>query len=47
MESVIVCEHGEVHEVGQDFDTDGRLLRLIRCQRCGLLMREYLQIAYR
>jgi hypothetical protein len=36
------CQHGRVREIGQDFDKDGRLLRLVRCQACGLLMREYL-----
>jgi hypothetical protein len=38
------CQHGHVREIGQDFDKDGRLLRLIRCEKCGLLMREYLSI---
>jgi len=37
-----VCQHTEVHEIGCDFDKDGMLLRLIRCQKCGLLMRQYL-----
>jgi len=37
-----ICQHNRVREIGQDFDKDGRLLRLERCQRCGLLMREYL-----
>ena len=37
-----VCQHAEVHEIGCDFDKDGMLLRLIRCQKCGLLMRQYL-----
>jgi len=36
------CQHGRVREIGEDFDMDGRLLRLVRCQTCGLLMREYL-----
>ena len=36
------CQHNQVREIGQDFDEQGKLLRLIRCQRCGLLMREYL-----
>jgi hypothetical protein len=38
------CLHRQVREIGQDFDEDGRLLRLVRCQRCGLLMREYLPV---
>lgn len=38
----VSCQHGKVREIGQDFDKDGRLLRLVRCQICGLLMREYL-----
>jgi len=36
------CKHMDLHEIGCDFDKDGMLLRLIRCQKCGLLMREYL-----
>ncbi len=40
--AVDACQHGVVHEIGEDFDKDGRLLRLMRCQRCGLVMREYL-----
>jgi len=36
------CGHERIREIGQDFDEDGRLLRLVRCQKCGLLMREYL-----
>ncbi len=44
LESVTMdpCRHIQVREIGEDFDKDGRLLRLIRCERCGLLMREYL-----
>jgi len=37
-----ICQHTAVHEIGCDFDKDGMLLRLIRCQKCGLLMRQYL-----
>jgi len=37
-----VCEHLRTHEVGGDFDEDGRMLRLVRCLKCGLLIREYL-----
>lgn len=44
---VNLCQHTEVHEIGQDFDKDGRLLRLNRCQHCGLLMREYLPMIWR
>jgi hypothetical protein len=36
------CQHERVHEIGEDFDQDGRLLRLVRCIKCGLLIREYL-----
>ena len=36
------CRHIGVREIGQDYDKDGNAVRLIRCQRCGLLMREYL-----
>ena len=38
----IECEHKIVKEIGGDFDQDGRVIRLVRCQRCGLLIREYL-----
>jgi len=37
-----LCQHEEVHEIGQDYDKDGSAVRLVRCQSCGLLMREYL-----
>jgi len=37
------CEHTQVREVGQDFDQDGRLIRLVRCLHCGLLMERYLR----
>jgi len=37
-----VCHHHRVREIGQDFDKEGRFLRLERCQTCGLLMRQYL-----
>jgi hypothetical protein len=36
------CQHNQVREIGEDFDKDGRMLRLVRCTRCGLLMRTYL-----
>ncbi len=42
--TVNVCQHSEVREIGQDFDKDGKLLRLIRCQGCGLLLREYISM---
>ena len=44
MQSLILedCQHTSVHEIGEDFDKEGRLLRLVRCAKCGLLMREYL-----
>lgn len=38
------CQHSRVREIGQDFDEDGRLLRLVRCRKCGLLMRDYLPV---
>jgi hypothetical protein len=41
-EKVRDCVHKEVHEIGLDIDKAGKLLRIERCQRCGLLMREYL-----
>ncbi len=41
------CQHRQVHEIGEDFDKEGRLLRLARCQRCGLLMHEYLPMLQR
>ena len=40
-----ICQHNEVHEIGTDFDKEGMLLRLVRCQKCGLLMRQYLPMA--
>ena len=42
LEALETCQHTKIHEIGQDFDKDGMLLRLIRCQECGLLMRQYL-----
>jgi len=36
------CKHIVTREIGQDYDKDGKPLRIVRCQRCGLLMREYL-----
>jgi len=42
LEPTEACAHSVVHEIGQDFDKDGMLLRLVRCQKCGLLMRQYL-----
>jgi hypothetical protein len=43
MQSLILedCQHARVHEIGEDFDKEGRLLKLVRCAKCGLLMREY------
>ncbi|MGD0423289.1 MAG: hypothetical protein ABSA92_07505 [Candidatus Bathyarchaeia archaeon] len=38
---LVTCGHHRQREVGQGFDEDGRLLRLARCQKCGLIMREY------
>jgi hypothetical protein len=44
MQSLILnsCQHEQVHEIGEDFDQHGRMLRLVRCIGCGLLIREYL-----
>jgi hypothetical protein len=39
------CSHDRVREIGQDYDMDGNNVRLVRCQRCGLLMREFLVMA--
>jgi len=39
---VVTCGHDRRLEVGHHFDEDGRFLKLLRCQRCGLIMREYL-----
>jgi len=36
------CRHARQREIGHDFDKDGRLIRLVRCEKCGLLMREYI-----
>jgi hypothetical protein len=41
LDRVVTCQHSEIREIGQDYDKDGNSVRLIRCQRCGLLMREY------
>ena len=41
------CQHSEVHEIGCDFDKDGMFLRLVRCHKCGLLMRQYLPMLRR
>ncbi len=35
------CHHFDVHEIGRDLDREGRLISLLRCQNCGLLMRRY------
>jgi len=35
------CQHEQVHEIGEDFDQDGKMMRLVRCITCGLLIREY------
>jgi len=35
------CQHNGIREIGQDYDKDGNAVKLIRCRRCGLLMREY------
>jgi hypothetical protein len=37
-----VCQHDDVHEIGQDYDKHDNPVILLRCQRCGLLMRETL-----
>jgi hypothetical protein len=31
-ERISPCVHGQVHEIGQDFDRDGKLLTLERCE---------------
>jgi hypothetical protein len=36
------CKHMRLSEIGEDFDRDGRPIRLVRCQKCGLLIRELL-----
>jgi len=38
------CQHARINEIGVDFDKDEMLLRLVRCQRCGLLIRQYLSM---
>ena len=38
------CQHNGIREIGQDYDKDGKAVRLIRCQSCGLLIREYLSV---
>jgi hypothetical protein len=41
MQSLVLdsCEHKKVHEIGEDFDQRGRMLKIVRCTTCGLLMR--------
>ena len=36
------CQHSDVREIGEDVDQNGEALRLVRCQHCSLLIREYL-----
>jgi len=36
-----MCQHYRVREIGKDFDKNGSILTLERCETCGLLMREY------
>jgi hypothetical protein len=40
------CQHERVREVGEDFDEEGKLLRLVRYLKCDLLLREYLPALY-
>jgi len=35
------CQHERVQEILEDFDENGKMLMLVRCIRCGLLIREY------
>ncbi len=37
-----LCQHGDVREIGEDVDQNGKALRLVRCQQCSLLICEYL-----
>jgi hypothetical protein len=37
-----LCHHDDLHEIGEDIDQHGKPLRLVRCQQCSLLIREYL-----
>ncbi len=37
-----ICQHEWTREIGEDFDQDGRLLRLVRCLKCDLLIHQYL-----
>ena len=40
------CQHRGIREIGQDFDKDGNAVRLVRCQGCGLLIRENMNIEH-
>jgi len=40
--SIRICSHELVREIGYDNDEEGRLLMLVRCEMCGLLMRKHL-----
>jgi hypothetical protein len=35
------CQHKQVHEIGKDFDKHGRILKIVRRKRCGLLIRAF------
>jgi hypothetical protein len=47
MQSLVLdsCEHKKVHEIGEDFDHRGRMLKMVRCTSCGLLMRVFEDIS--
>jgi len=39
-----LCQHSGIREIGQDFDKDGNAVRIVRCQGCGLLIRENMSV---
>ena len=43
---LVTCRHQRRREVGHHLDEGGRFLRLVRCQKCGLLLRELIPYTY-
>lgn len=41
------CTHNEISEISTDFNNEGEFLRLVRCEKCGLLIRQSLPIVSR
>jgi len=43
---LVTCQHHRRREIGHHLGEDGRFLKLVRCQRCGLLIRELIHHTY-